>query len=184
MKKMMFLGLLIMLGLSFAGRAAPTGPEWIVYSQTCCQAFMLAGQPYIQGEYNWALDIEGNYKSVSCSSPSLLYYYDDIWDIMWFEGSVSEYYGDMLSACMGSETSPGCLSAKNAFYSSARNARSIFATAKANYLLAARQDVSAYMGGQCQDAMPPGAISEDIYDATANYRNCIQNPMRYCIIPA
>ena len=182
MNKLILLGLLVMLGLSFAAPTPVTGPEGKVYVQTCCQAYALVGND--NAGYDWAFDIEDDYEiwDGGCSSPSLLYDDQDIWDAMWFDdNSVKQYYYAVLRACEGSATSPGCLSAKAQFYSSAKNARGMFAAARANYLMFARQDLLAYYVYECEGGEGSESVSEDIYYALVqNYRNCINNPTEYC----
>lgn len=196
-KYLAIFGILLLSAVSFAslppGPIIPrppgpmtSGPEWNAYVQTCCQAVMLAGHPGYP-VYNWANDISDNYavwNGEGCAAPQMLYHDWEIWNMMWMErGSVSDYYGQMSMACGFDPTSAECKNAKTAFYASARSARAAFAATKTNYMLAARQDIFAYVRGYCT-YVSPSDVAQDIYDSAAAYRQCMQNPIDYCMLVA
>ncbi|NYZ60678.1 hypothetical protein H0O01_03190 [Candidatus Micrarchaeota archaeon] len=176
-KHMLIMGILLLAGVSFAP-VGPSGPEWNVYKQTCCQAYMLAGNPGIPS-YNWAEDIRTSYQTgVLCLPPKLMYTSKTIWNMMWADvGSVQSYYERVASDC-SKPTSPECQNAKTNFNQAAKNARSIFAIAKADYLSATRKALYAYKYNYCSTT--PNLVSEDISDAMGNYFDCMDDPLEYC----
>lgn len=182
-RNMMLFGIVLLAGASFAQIWPTSGSEWEVYAQTCCQAFMLAGNPEFPS-FDWANNVSDEYAvwdGSGCASPQMLYHDWEIWNMMWLlRGSVADYYDQMAMACRIEPSSSECQSAKAAFYSSARSARSAFTATRANYLLAARQNIFAYNRGYCP-YFPPASVAENIQNAMANYRECMQDPVTYCI---
>ena len=174
MKKLMMLGLLLMIGLSFARTDPPPGPEYPNYVQTCCQyqmAYNFGTNAYSQpGYYVW-----NGQECVMASGYLSLYNPMDLYHMWWGEearNGVYDYFWTMSDICNRAPASPECLTAKSQFNSAAKSLRGTVSTAYMGYLNAARQSISAYRSHPCG----PGTqyISGNIRDAASLYRECIQ----------
>lgn len=166
MKKMMFLGLLMILGLSFAQLPPPTsGVEWNVFKQTTCQGLSAMSLVY---------DIYGipYYVGDTCSQASMPYDMEDLCDQVCWDGGFYDYYFIMSMECnINGWGSPACFTAKNQFYSSARNARGMFSATNTAHLLAARQALYANRMWLC--GTDSSVVSEVLYESSLIYRECL-----------
>ena len=169
MKKTMFLGLMVMLTLSFAVELPTSGPEWGVFRQTACQGFsawiQAIGVMYEVPYFVWDEECyvprmpysDGELCYTICGEEGLWGYYDYIHWVC------EEEYGPQSSECQN---------AKRGFYSAAKEARGMFSITKSAHLSFARQALYANYGlGECETDV------EDVIDvimySNMAYRECM-----------
>ena len=176
MKKMMFFGLLIIAGLSFAPQM-PVGPVWSTFQQACCQGLIAQGLTSA---------IYGNLYYISygqtCDFPPMPYSSEALGNEMCGQGGLYYYYINVGRMCAGQEQSAACQNAYSQFYSKAAEARGMFSSSKKAYLSAARQALYANKYYLCQ-TVSPSMVSYDLAFSNSMYRQCMQNSIvcaNYC----
>ena len=166
MNKLMFLGLLMILGLSFAQLPPPTsGVEWNVFKQSTCKG--LSAMSLVYDIYDIPY-----YVGDTCTAAYMPYRMEDLCDQVCRDGGFYDYYLIMSMECnINGWSSPACFTAKNQFYSSARNARGMFSATNTAHLLAARQALYADRMWHC--GTDSSVVSEVLYESNSIYRECL-----------
>ena len=169
MRKLMFLGLLMVLGFSFAQPEFPTsGPEWGVLKQTICQGFpawFQAMAVYEVPYYVW----DGE-----CYVPEMPYSPGYICEEICDSEGVLDYYIQWAITCSEREfgpTSPECQARSREFYYNAKLARGIFSTNKNAHILFARQALAASRYHSCETS--PEDVMEVMMISGTMVRECL-----------
>ena len=177
MKKLMMLGLLMVLGFSFAQPEFPTsGLEWNALRQTTCQGFSAWIQTLgVYGEIPFGDPTTYYLWDGGCYIPRMPYSEEDICEEVCDEGGVWDYYIQWAITCSEGEfgpTSPECQARRMEFYSAAKSSRGMFSVTRSAQLLFARQALyTTYRLGEC------GTSTEDVREvimlSNMAYRECL-----------
>jgi len=177
MKKIIFLGLLMVLGLSFAQPPPPTsGLEWSVFRQTTCQGVSAWVQTVgVEGMLPFSESTPYYVWSDDCYVPEMPFKdYEVCYEVCYIEG-VWWYYDWVYGMCGENPATPECQSAKREFYAVAKQARGMFATTQAAQLSFARQALFASKYHGCDTS--PEDVTNVIMFSNMIYRECMaQDP--------
>ena len=175
MKKLMLMGLLVMLGLSFAPQMPPeSGPDWSMLAQTSCQGAIATYQAYDVGYFPYQM------YNGQCATPGMPYRYLTLCEQVCSQTGIGWYYYMAWRTCEEEgQASPECINAKMQFYSRASAARGMFSATRTAYLSAARQAIFAYSRNYCTSYNWPGVVSQSLSGWAYEYRACLQDTSDY-----
>jgi len=174
MKKLMLMGLLVMLGLSFAPQMPPeSGPDWSMVAHTACQGAVATYQAYDVWKYQYQM------YNGQCAISGMPYSYTTLCEQVCSQTGIGWYWVMAWRTCEEEgQTSPECINAKAQFYSRASAARGMFSATRTAYLSAARQAIFAY-GRGCTSYTWPEVVSRGLSGWAYEYRACLQDTSDY-----